>query len=173
MLEIGKKYRQVGGEIPISGSTKTHTKRPGFPFGCKVGIYTGRSGGGFDCFDLVNRKGNKVYGMLNGGNYEEVTEKPSGQADITYWIFDNLYKSEINILISTFFDGGYTVKLGDEQNGFKEETNQADCLCTAALNLAQWACRHYPKSAFAEKYIKLYGDPNSTREGGGGKWGNA
>lgn len=32
-----------------------------------------------------------------------------------------LYAEEINVQISSFWDGGWTVKIGDEMNGFSEE----------------------------------------------------
>lgn len=36
-----------------------------------------------------------------------------------------LYDREINFSISTFWDGGFTVKIGDELNGFRAETTVA------------------------------------------------
>lgn len=36
-------------------------------------------------------------------------------------VFERLYDSEINFSISTFWDGGYEIKLGDDMNGFKAE----------------------------------------------------
>lgn len=38
-------------------------------------------------------------------------------------MFQDIYDSEINIRISTFWDGGYDLKLGDYMNGYKAETN--------------------------------------------------
>jgi len=42
---------------------------------------------------------------------------------MTLWnlgkVIDALYDSEINCSVSTFWDGGFTMKLGDEMNGFK------------------------------------------------------
>ena len=32
-----------------------------------------------------------------------------------------LYKHEINVQIASFWDAGYTVRLGDEDNGFRAE----------------------------------------------------
>lgn len=36
-------------------------------------------------------------------------------------IIQRLYDLEINISISSFWDGGFEVKLGDEMNGYKAE----------------------------------------------------
>ena len=36
-------------------------------------------------------------------------------------VMEELYSREINFSITTFWDGGYTVKLGDELNGFIED----------------------------------------------------
>lgn len=38
-------------------------------------------------------------------------------------VFQDLYDSEINFSISTFWDSGFTVKLGDDINGFKAEAS--------------------------------------------------
>lgn len=38
-------------------------------------------------------------------------------------ILQQLYNSEINFSISTFWDGGFDFKLGDEMNGFVKEAN--------------------------------------------------
>ena len=37
-------------------------------------------------------------------------------------VLDRLYQSEINFMIYALWDGGITVKLGDELNGFHAET---------------------------------------------------
>lgn len=66
-------------------------------------------------------------------------------------VFQDLYHSEINFSVSTFWDGGFDVKLGDEMNGFKAE-----------INLPRWgmvepwlidaAITHFPESLFARMY---------------------
>jgi hypothetical protein len=61
-----------------------------------------------------------------------------------------LYESEINSSFSSFWDGGFTLALGDEMNGYKEATiiypgdgvDAEDWLHEAALN-------HYPMSKYA------------------------
>ena len=66
-------------------------------------------------------------------------------------VMQDLYHSEINVSISTFWDAGYDVKLGDAMNGFVEETNLPlwgmvePCLIGAAI-------RAYPQSLFAQMY---------------------
>jgi len=63
-------------------------------------------------------------------------------------VIDALYDSEINCSVSTFWDGGFTVKLGDEMNGFLAER---DCKTSheAAEYLDQAAREHYPESSYA------------------------
>jgi len=66
-------------------------------------------------------------------------------------IMAKLYASEINCSIASFWDGGWTVKLGDEMNGFVAETNVAT-LDEAARFLDIQAHIHYPNSSFALGY---------------------
>lgn len=63
-------------------------------------------------------------------------------------VIQSLYDSEINVSISSFWDGGFDVSLGDTMNGI-----------VAAENVRTWqevekwltknAILHYPKSKFA------------------------
>jgi hypothetical protein len=66
-------------------------------------------------------------------------------------VMQDLYHSEINVSISTFWDGGYDVKLGDESNGFKAEAN-LDLWGQVGPWLIDAAIKHYPKSLFAKMY---------------------
>ena len=66
-------------------------------------------------------------------------------------VFQDLYDSEINITVSTFWDGGYDVKLGDHINGFVAESN-FDRIGMVESWLISAAIEHYPKSAFAKMY---------------------
>ena len=59
-----------------------------------------------------------------------------------------LYDSEINFTISTFWDGGFDWKLGDSQNGFKA-SGCAETFDAAVRTLELTACVHYPDSVFA------------------------
>ena len=63
-------------------------------------------------------------------------------------VIQALYKSEINCSVSTFWDGGFTVKLGDEMNGFVAEME-----CRTATETAEFLDRaareHFPYSAYA------------------------
>jgi hypothetical protein len=63
-------------------------------------------------------------------------------------IIEALYDSEINCSISTFWDAGITVQLGDEMNGFVAEI---ECKTTgeAAEFLDRAARQHFPESAYA------------------------
>lgn len=66
-------------------------------------------------------------------------------------ILQDLYHSEINFHVSTFWDGGFDVKLGDPMNGFVAETN-----VRRWGEVEPWlrdkAIEHYPDSLFARMY---------------------
>jgi len=64
-------------------------------------------------------------------------------------ILQQIYDSEINFEITTFWDGGFTARLGDNMNGFKAE-NTLDTFQDAVKFLAISAKNHYPESAFAK-----------------------
>lgn len=66
-------------------------------------------------------------------------------------VLQDLYDSEINVTISTFWDGGFNAQLGDTTNGFVAQYNfdrwgQVESWLIAA------AIDHYPKSVFALMY---------------------
>ncbi|MCK4252713.1 hypothetical protein KAX97_14795, partial [candidate division WOR-3 bacterium] len=65
-----------------------------------------------------------------------------------------LYESEINFVISTFWDAGYDAKLGDEMNGFVVESSGFSTFEEAIEWLVQEAVKHYPKSVFAKQVGK-------------------
>lgn len=58
-------------------------------------------------------------------------------------ILDELYRHEINCGIQSFWDGGWTVWLGDEQNGRKEEAT-IDAVDDIGKWLLDTAKKHYP-----------------------------
>lgn len=77
----------------------------------------------------------------------EEREQPTRLCD---HVCQRLYSSEINFTISTFWDGGFDWKLGDECNGFKEE----GCTRTfddAVVALRAAAIRQFPTSQFAKR----------------------
>lgn len=78
---------------------------------------------------------------------------------------ERLCQSEINFSLSSFWDGGWTVKLGDEMNGFREEASIQD-YWDALKWLDEKAREHYPESLYATgKYPKGwmdYGDVSAT-----------
>jgi hypothetical protein len=43
-------------------------------------------------------------------------------------LFKDLYDSEINVSLSWFWDAGFTVKIGDEVNGFVAQTTVQNLL---------------------------------------------
>ena len=63
-----------------------------------------------------------------------------------------LYDSEINFSISTFWDGGFDVKLCDQMNGYKAESN-FKTFNEALIWLQQSAIEHYPESAYAHNQM--------------------
>lgn len=65
-------------------------------------------------------------------------------------ILSGLSRSEINWELSFFYDAGYTAKLGNEQNGFKEVGECFKTLITATEWLSEQAIKHYPNSDFAQ-----------------------
>lgn len=66
-------------------------------------------------------------------------------------VFQDLYDSEINFSVSTFWDGGFEVKLGDEMNGFV-----AEATLTHYGQVSPWlinaAVMMFPGSKFAFMY---------------------
>lgn len=65
-------------------------------------------------------------------------------------VLQALYDSEINFSISTLWDGGFDVKLGDEVSGIKAIAN-----CGSMEAADQWlkdkAIELYPESDFAKR----------------------
>lgn len=85
-------------------------------------------------------------------------DKPFDAAQREQVLVD-LYDSEINYAMTTFWDGGLSIKLGDESNGFRDEmcfaypTHQQDWVRGIEW-LKKAAMKHYPDSDFAKKYRK-------------------
>lgn len=66
-----------------------------------------------------------------------------------------IYDSEINISITTFWDAGYKLKLGDEANGYNAEGN-----VDTAEEIVPWFQKqiklHYPKSKYVYELDKPF-----------------
>jgi hypothetical protein len=60
----------------------------------------------------------------------------------------NLYGSEINCSISSFWDDGFLVQFGDDMNGFVAEAHVRTPM-EAAVFLDKAAREHFPESAYA------------------------
>lgn len=58
-----------------------------------------------------------------------------------------LYRQEINVTISSFWDEGYTVKLGDPVNGFKGAWTMCYTPNDIVDALEKLAKEHYPQLA--------------------------
>lgn len=71
-----------------------------------------------------------------------------------------IYDSEINIELSSFWDGGYQWLLGDKANGYPEieyvpPHPEINSVVDAITGLAFAAAREYPDSDFAEWYSQI------------------
>ncbi len=66
-------------------------------------------------------------------------------------LLQDLYDSEINFQISTFWDMGYNLRLGDEANGFVAETT-VKTISEACAWLSEQALKHYPNSVYAKRF---------------------
>jgi len=67
-------------------------------------------------------------------------------------VLEDLYKSEINFILSTFWDAGYTIQLGDNINGIRAGSDMLNTLDEVCAELVRMAKKHYPDSDFAKKY---------------------
>lgn len=65
-------------------------------------------------------------------------------------LLQELYDSEINFEIRTFWDGGFDAALGDESNGFVAESNH-DTFAGAELWLWAEAKKRYPDALCFKK----------------------
>ena len=72
-------------------------------------------------------------------------------------IIDALYQSEINCSVETFWDGGLTVKLGDDLNGVVAETE-----CNTSFEAAQFLDRS-AGSTFRLRTTPLSIDTKTTK----------
>ena len=64
-------------------------------------------------------------------------------------ILQALYDSEINFSLTTFWDGGFDAKLGDDMNGYVWE-DSFDTAAEAIAGLGKAAREKYPDSTFAK-----------------------
>lgn len=66
-------------------------------------------------------------------------------------MLQELYDSEINFELSTFWDAGFEWRLGDETNGWKAD-GCGLTLAEAEGQLAFAAFKHYPNSVFTKTH---------------------
>lgn len=66
-------------------------------------------------------------------------------------VLQDLYDSEINCSMSSFWDGGYEFKLGDHANGYSA-TETFHIFAEGVDWLIDRAIIHYPESDFAKLY---------------------
>lgn len=68
-------------------------------------------------------------------------------------LLTKLYASEINVSVSSFWDRGWTIQLGDIGNGLKASSDfDNEHLDQAVRWLAEVAFQYYPNSNFAHEY---------------------
>ena len=67
---------------------------------------------------------------------------------IIAWELRRLYDSEINVQISSFWDGGWMVKLGDEINGFQRPDWDTCEIHEIAPAIRELARKHCPDSTY-------------------------
>lgn len=69
---------------------------------------------------------------------------------------DKIYDSEINVEISSFWDAGFTIRIGDECNGY---LGSSSCLSVAELvpNLRSLICELLPNSDYAKNLTNKNG----------------
>jgi hypothetical protein len=65
-----------------------------------------------------------------------------------------LYNSEINVEITSFWDDGWTIKIGDAMNGYKTEINTPSLDENTASWLTRTVCDLYPNSVFAKEAFR-------------------
>ncbi len=65
-------------------------------------------------------------------------------------VLQKLHDSEINASVSSFYDRCWTVKLGDEMNGYTAETT-VETMVEAEQWLDKTARAMYPHSAYAKQ----------------------
>lgn len=67
-------------------------------------------------------------------------------------LLQEIYESEINFYIETFWDGGMDVRLGDSLNGFKE-IETFDTFNEAVEFLVDSVIKHFPHSDFVKNNV--------------------
>lgn len=63
-----------------------------------------------------------------------------------------MYDSELNFQVSSFWDAGFSAKLGDDHNGFIWEEGQFETLPLAVEALVKAVLDAYPASTFAQNH---------------------
>jgi len=74
--------------------------------------------------------------------------------DLQY-LLQALYNSVINCGLQSFWDGGWTVWIGDDMNGKEEATFDNDRIWDIATWLRDRACKKFPESGFAKLMADL------------------
>ena len=69
-------------------------------------------------------------------------------------LLQDLYESEINARLEWFYDGGFSVSLGDVLHGWSASEN-VRTFASAVEWLRAEAIKRYPESIFARKYRQL------------------
>lgn len=79
-----------------------------------------------------------------------MTESSMPKHDTTV-VLQDLYDSEVNFTITTMWDGGFHLELGDYMNGFKAKRTVKK-FADAGDWFVSAGCSHFPHTEFAAKY---------------------
>ena len=76
-----------------------------------------------------------------------------GPKSVSADVMQQLYDSEINVSVSSFWDGGWQWQLGDDMNGF-ELAGTAEDWDSTVYELAETAATEYPDSVFKTWWVE-------------------
>lgn len=68
-------------------------------------------------------------------------------------VLEYLYAQEINVRLESFFDGGWTVSIGDEMNGWAASASNFSSTKAAAQWLLAEAPRHFKMNETFETWL--------------------
>jgi hypothetical protein len=130
---------------------------PTKPYSKAIKAYTEhRSGGEDTASHKPNPRQSNAYGQCTGlradarGGDGRVRKELAQNEEFTAMsILQRLYDSEINFEVSSFYDAGFDVRLGDALNGFLAQ-GKVETWAEVETWLRDQALTHYPDSEFAK-----------------------
>ena len=79
------------------------------------------------------------------------------------FVLKDLYDSEINFELSTFWDGGYTLKIFGVSGSF-QRTTEGLTLKEVPIEIVRMVVMHYPDSDFAKRYRREDTPKNNNKD---------